>query len=314
MNNVLVTGANGFVGRHLCRYLLSQGRAVRGALRCHNPDWVLYEQVAVGGIDGDTDWECALKGMDTVIHLAARVHVMQESEADPLVAFRRVNVAGSVALARQAAAAGVRRLIYLSSIKVNGERTGETPFCADDPAMPEDTYAQSKWEAEQALKQVAAETALELVIVRPVLIYGNGVKGNVHRLIGLIQRGLPLPLGSVNNRRSLLSIQNLLDFLDCCIDHPAAAGEVFLLSDGSDLSTPQLIRKLASAMGMSSRLLPVPVGLLRFIGRLAGRGAEIERLTGDLQVDIEKSRALLGWLPAIGVDEALAAMVKDAPE
>ncbi|MCU7904618.1 MAG: SDR family oxidoreductase [Candidatus Thiodiazotropha sp. (ex Epidulcina cf. delphinae)] len=310
----MVTGANGFVGRRLCRYLLSRGRTVRGAFRRYSPDWVLCEPVAIGGVDGDTDWKTALEGVDTVIHLAARVHVMQESEADPLAAFRRVNVAGSAALARQAAVAGVRRLIYLSSIKVNGERTAGTPFRADDPPRPEDPYGQSKWEAELALKQIAAETGLELVIIRPVLIYGGGVKGNLQRLIGLIRRGLPLPLARVNNRRSLLSIRNLLDFLDCCIDHPTAAGEVFLLADGSDLSTPQLLRKLAGAMGLSVRLIPVPVGLLRFAGRLTGRSAVIERLTGDLQVDIEKNRELLGWLPVIDVDEALAAMVKDAPE
>ncbi|MCU7858123.1 MAG: NAD-dependent epimerase/dehydratase family protein, partial [Candidatus Thiodiazotropha sp. (ex Lucinoma borealis)] len=269
--------------------------------------------VAVGNIDNGTDWHTALDGIDTVIHLAARVHVMQESEADPVSAFRQVNVDGSCALARQAAVAGVRRLIYISSIKVNGERTRGTPFCADDDTTPEDPYGQSKWEAEQALKEIAQKTGLELVIIRPVLIYGSGVKGNLQRLTGLIRRGLPLPLASVSNRRSLLSIDNLLDFLRCCIDHPAAAGEVFLVADGNDLSTPQLIRKLATAMGLSARLIHMPVGLLQFAGRITGRSAIIERLTDDLQVDIEKNKKLLGWKPVIDVDSALAAMVNDDP-
>ncbi|MCU7867521.1 MAG: SDR family oxidoreductase [Candidatus Thiodiazotropha sp. (ex Lucinoma borealis)] len=313
MNSVVVTGASGFIGQHLCQYLVSQGYKVRAAMRCHCRGWKVCDQVAVGNIDNGTDWHTALDGIDTVIHLAARVHVMQESEADPVSAFRQVNVDGSCALARQAAVAGVRRLIYISSIKVNGERTRGTPFCADDDTTPEDPYGQSKWEAEQALKEIAQKTGLELVIIRPVLIYGSGVKGNLQRLTGLIRRGLPLPLASVSNRRSLLSIDNLLDFLRCCIDHPAAAGEVFLVADGNDLSTPQLIRKLATAMGLSARLIHMPVGLLQFAGRITGRSAIIERLTDDLQVDIEKNKKLLGWKPVIDVDSALAAMVNDDP-
>ncbi|MCU7929621.1 MAG: SDR family oxidoreductase [Candidatus Thiodiazotropha sp. (ex Codakia rugifera)] len=313
MSSVIVTGASGFVGQHLCRYLVSQGYRVRAAMRTYKRGWAVCDQVEVGTIDNDTDWHSALEGMDTVIHLAARVHVMQESEADPINAFRHVNVAGSCALARQAAMAGVRRLIYISSIKVNGEKTCGTPFHADDAALPEDPYGQSKWEAEQALQEIADETGLECVIIRPVLIYGSGVKGNLQRLTGLIRRRLPLPLASVNNHRSLVSIDNLTDFLRCCIDHPAAAGEVFLVSDGHDLSTPQLIRKLAAGMGLSARLVHVPVGMLRFAGRMTGRSGIIERLTGDLQVDIEKNKKLLGWKPVIDVDSALAAMVNDDP-
>jgi nucleoside-diphosphate-sugar epimerase len=313
VKRVAVTGASGFVGRHLCRYLIALGYRVRAIVRSKSREWDVCEQVAVGNIDHDTDWQAALDGVDTVIHLAARAHVMQEHEADPISVFRQVNVAGSCALARQAVVAGVRRLIYMSSIKVNGESTDGIPFHADDAPIPEDPYGQSKWEAEQSLSEIVDKTALELVIIRPVLIYGSGVKGNLQRLAGLIQRGLPLPLASIENSRSLLSIDNLLDFMGCCIEHPMAAGEVFLVSDGDDQSTPQLIRKMAMAMGRSARLVYLPVGLLRLIGRITGNSAIIQRLTGDLQVDIEKNEKLLGWKPVIDVESALAAMVKDDP-
>lgn len=309
MNRILVTGANGFIGGHLCRYLGSRGHGVRAAFRQPMPDWDLCEQIAVGEIDGDTDWGAALAGMDTVVHLAARVHVMEESAADPLAAFRRVNLAGSSSLARQAAEAGVKRLIYLSSVKVNGERTHGAPFKADDPPGPEDPYGISKWEAEQALLRIAAQTGLELVILRPVLVYGAGVKGNLARLTAIISRGLPLPLAGIANRRSLLSIQNLLDFTGCCIDHPDAAGEIFLLADGEDLSTPELIRKLAKAMGRQARLFPLPVILLRLAGKLTGRSSMVARLTEDLQVDLTKNRERLGWVPVVKTDQALLQMV-----
>ncbi|MEW8027581.1 MAG: NAD-dependent epimerase/dehydratase family protein [Candidatus Thiodiazotropha sp.] len=309
MNTVLVTGANGFVGKHLCRYMISSGYGVRAALRQQLPHWPLCEQVAVGEIDGATDWSGALDGMDTVIHLAARVHVMQEFESDPLAAFRRVNVAGSAALARQAAEAGVKRMIYLSSVKVNGERTHGIPYRADDQPSPEDAYGISKWEAEQALTGIAEQTQLELVIVRPVLVYGAGVKGNFQRLMALLRRDAPLPLGGISNHRSFLSVQNLLDFLHCCIDHPHAAGEVFLAADGEDLSTPELIRKLAHAMNRRARLFPVPLALLRLGGWLTGRTSMIARLTEDLQVDLSKNRERLGWTPVMEMDRALLEMV-----
>ncbi|PVV05999.1 MAG: hypothetical protein B6D77_17035 [gamma proteobacterium symbiont of Ctena orbiculata] len=309
MKSVLVTGANGFVGEHLCRYMLTNGYQVRAALRENSPRWELCEQAAVGEIEGATDWRTALEGMDAVVHLAARVHVMQESDPDPLAAFRRVNVAGSSALARQAAKAGVKRLIYMSSVKVNGERTEGQPYSADDPVHPQDAYAISKWEAEQALKQIAEQMDLELVIVRPVLVYGAGVKGNLERLMALVRTGVPLPLGGITNRRSLLSIQNLLDFIRCCIDHPDAAGEVFLVADGEDLSTPELIRELAHVMQCRTRLFPVPLTLLRFAGWLTGRSSMIARLTEDLQVDLAKNRAILGWSPVIGTQQALLEMV-----
>ncbi|MEW8399159.1 MAG: SDR family oxidoreductase [Candidatus Thiodiazotropha sp.] len=309
MTRILVTGANGFVGEHLCRYLPARGYVVRAVLRDYRPHWNLSEQVAVGDIHGATDWSGALPGVDTLVHLAARVHVMRESEDDPIIAFRRVNVEGTAALARQAVAAGVRRMIYLSSIKVNGERTHGVPFRADDDAGPEDAYGISKWEAEQALRRIALETGLELVIIRPAVIYGAGVKGNLQRLMSLIRRGVPLPLGGVQNRRSFLSVRNLLDFLRCTIDHPAAAGELFLLADGEDLSTPQLIRKLGDAMECSVRLFPMPLPLLQFAGRLTGQSPVIARLTEDLQVDIAKNRDRLGWAPVADMDQSLQEMV-----
>ncbi|MEW8507350.1 MAG: NAD-dependent epimerase/dehydratase family protein [Candidatus Thiodiazotropha sp.] len=309
MTTILVTGANGFVGEHLCRYLTTKGYTVRAALREYRPQWSLADQVAVGDIHGSTDWSRALTGVDTVIHLAARVHVMQESEDDPLAVFRRINVEGTSGLAEQASAAGVRRMIYLSSIKVNGEKTHGEPFRADDDAAPEDAYGVSKWEAEQVLRRIAIETGLEPVIVRPVVIYGAGVKGNIQRLMSLIRRGVPLPLGGITNRRSFLSVQNLLDFLRCCIDHPAAAGELFLLADGEELSTPQLIRRLGQAMGCGVRLFPLPLSLLRLSGWLGGQSQVIARLTEDLQVDIGKNRERLGWTPLYDMDQALREMV-----
>jgi nucleoside-diphosphate-sugar epimerase len=310
VNRVLVTGANGFIGEHLCRYLDSHGYSVRAALRQYRPEWQLCEQIAVGEIDEATEWGAALEGMDAVVHLAARVHVMRESEAEPLAAFRRVNLAGSATLARQAAQAGVKRLIYLSSIKVNGERTYGEPFRADDPPRPEDPYGISKWEAERALQQIAQETGLELVILRPVLVYGRGVKGNLARLMAMLKRDLPLPLAGISNRRNLLSIQNLLDFTRCCMNHPDAAGEIFLVADAEDLSTTQLINILAKAMGCRARLFHVPLTLLHLIGRVTGRSAMIARLTEDLQVDLTKNRAQLGWVPVVKTDRALRQMVR----
>jgi nucleoside-diphosphate-sugar epimerase len=218
-------------------------------------------------------------------------------------------VEGSIALAHQAAKAGVKRLIYLSSIKVNGERTCGEPYKADDEPRPEDAYGISKWEAEQALKQIAEQTGLELVILRPVLVYGAGVKGNFQRLMSLVRRDLPLPLGGISNRRSFLSIQNLVDLVHCSIEHPSAAGEVFLASDGEDLSTPQLIRKMAQAMDCRARLFTMPVMLLRLAGWMTGRSSMVARLTEDLQVDLTKNRERLGWTPVMDMDRALLEMV-----
>ncbi|MES9942220.1 MAG: SDR family oxidoreductase [Candidatus Thiodiazotropha sp. 6PLUC2] len=312
MKKVLVTGASGFVGTQLCPFLISQGYDVRAGMREKKTDWTICEQAVLGEITAATDWRKALEGVDVVVHLAGRAHVMRESTGDPLTLFRKVNVEGSRSLARQAAEAGVKRLIYLSSIKVNGERSTDHPLAADDPAAPEDAYGQSKWEAEQLLREITAEADMELVILRPVLVYGPGVKGNMQSLVGWIRKGLPLPLGRVENRRSLVSIENLLDFIAISLDHTGAAGEVFLVADGEDLSTPQLIRKLAQAIGVTPRLIPVPMMLLRLLGEVTGRSSAIDRLCGNLQVDISKNRRVLGWTPKVTVEAALKEMVRQS--
>lgn len=302
---VAVTGANGFVGKALVAELDARGREVRRLVR--TPDG--GAGIAVGAISSDTDWSDALEGVDTIIHAAARVHVMNEEARDPLAAFRLVNVAGTRKLGDQAAKAGVGRLIFVSSIKVNGEATvadlSNPAFTAADLPRPEDPYGQSKWEAELTLHEVAARTGLEVVIVRPPLVYGPGVRANFLRLIRLVQRGVPLPLGSVKNRRSLVGLDNLVDLLIRCVDHPAAVGQTFLVSDGHDLSTPELIRRLAEAMGRPARLLPFPPALLRLGGRLTGYLEEVKRLIGSLQADIRHTCEMLDWYPPVPVEEGI---------
>ena len=251
MRSVLVTGATGFIGQSLCHRLMELNHSVRSAVRSLHSSFSSsgVEPIPVGNLDSTTDWSSALAGVDCVIHCAARAHVMYETESDALAAYRAVNVAGTQRLAEQAAAAGVKRLVYLSSIKVNGEQTAlGAPFLFSDAPVPEDPYGVSKWEAEQALWEVSSKTGLELVVIRPPLVYGPRVKGNFLRLLRWVSRGLPLPLGAVQNQRSLVGLDNLVDLLIRCVDHPAAAGQTFLVSDGQDLSTPELIRQLADAM------------------------------------------------------------------
>jgi nucleoside-diphosphate-sugar epimerase len=242
-----------------------------------------------------------------VLHLAARVHVMNDTSADPLQAFREANTQATLRLGRQAAAMGVRRFVFVSSIKVNGEATRQgRPFTANDAAAPEDPYGMSKAEAEAGLRQIATETGMEIAIVRPPLVYGPGVKANFAALIHALRRGLPLPLGSVtNNRRSLVALDNLVDLLLTCIDHPAAANQTFLVSDGEDLSTTGLLQRLGLAMGRPARLIPVPPALLRLGATLIGKGDVAQRLLGNLQVDIAHTRHTLGWAPPVSVDEGL---------
>ena len=264
-----------------------------------------FNHYVVGNINADTQWQLALKKADIVIHLAARVHVMQETHANPLQAFREINTQGTLNLARQAVKAGVKRFIYLSTIKVNGERTEKHPFQADDQAEPQDSYAISKYEAEQQLITLSKQTGLEVVIIRPPLVYGPGVKGNFSRLIKLVDTSIPLPLAGIKNARSLVSIQNLCSFIRVCLNHPRAAGEVFLISDGQDLSTTDLFKLIASAMGKKSRLFYLPEGFVRFAAHLLGRDAEFERLFGSLQVDINKKKELLGWVPQVSVMEGI---------
>lgn len=298
---ILVTGATGFVGKALCAELAARGRPVRAVSR--RPATGCF---AIGDIDGDTDWTQALRGVTHVVHLAARVHVMDDRAADPLAAFRRANVDATLRLARQAAAAGVKRFVFASSIKVNGEQTAPgQPFTADDTPRPQDPYGVSKLEAEQGLLRLARETGMEVAIVRPPLVYGPGVGANFRSMLRWVQRGVPLPLAAVRNQRTLVALDNLVDLLIVCLDHPAAANEVLLAGDAEDLSTPDLLRRAAAALGARARLFPVPPGMLRWGAGLAGKAAVADRLCGSLQLDTGKTRRLLGWTPPVGVDEAL---------
>jgi nucleoside-diphosphate-sugar epimerase len=265
-------------------------------------------QVNVGEINGKTDWSSALEGIDCVIHLAARVHVMNETSVDPLDEFRKANVMGTEHLASSAAAQGVKRLVYVSSIKVNGEETTDgNSYTEHDTPAPLDPYGISKWEAELALHRVAKETGLEVVIVRPPLVYGAGVKGNFERMLRLLSKGLPLPLASVKNLRSMIFIENLADALKVCATHPSASGKTYLLSDGEDISTSNLMRELAQGLGKPALLLPFPGVLLILAGKLFGKSAEITRLLGSLQIDSGKIRRELNWQPPYTLHQGLNA-------
>jgi len=308
---IAIVGAGGFVGRTLVARLTADGHDVVPIVR--TPRGMAGER-RVEDIGPDTDWSGLLGDAEAVVHLAARVHVMDDRAADPITLYRRVNVEGTLNLARQAAAAGVRRFLFLSSIKVNGEASAPgRPFRADDPPRPEDPYGISKWEAEDGLAAIRRQTAMEIVVVRPPLVHGPGVAGNFAALMRALRRGLPLPLGKAGgNRRSLVGIDNLADFIALALAHPAAAGRVLLVADGEDLSTRDLLRRLAAAMGRKARLLPVPLSLLRLGARLVGKRAAADRLLGDLQVDIGESRDLLGWSPPLSVDEGLRRAARTA--
>lgn len=308
---ILVTGASGFIGRALVKQLgnLPEHRvraSVRTSARYPIPATGI-DVVAVGDLSPQTEWRPALSQVDVVVHCAARVHVMQETAADPLSAFRRVNVQGTLNLARQAQQAGAKRFIFISSVKVNGEQTlPGAPFHADDPAHPTDAYGISKLEAEQALLSLASLGTMEVVIVRPVLVYGPGVKANFLSMMRWLDKGIPLPLGAITaNRRSILALDNLVDLIRVCLSHPRAAGQVFLASDGEDLSTTALLRRTAQALGRRPPLFPVPPPALKLAATLLGRPAAAQRLCGSLQVDIQKNLALLDWRPPISVDAAL---------
>ena len=300
---VLVTGASGFVGRVLCAHLAARGFRVRQAVR--RAEALSPDRVSVGDLSPRTDWSLVLAGAETVVHLAARVHVMRESDADPAAEFRRVNVDATTHLARSAAAAGVRRLVFLSSVKVHGE-VSERPFTEADPPRPEDPYGRSKWEAEQELAQVGRATGMQWTVVRPPLVYGPGAKANFLSLMRAVARGMPLPLGAIHNRRSLLYLGNLVDAIRMCLVHQAAANRVFLVSDGEDLSTPELVRRLALALGVKAHLLQVPTKLLRLGGGIIGRGPAIDRLVGSLQVDSSAIRRALDWVPPYTIDQGIA--------
>ncbi|MEX5664179.1 SDR family oxidoreductase [Pseudomonas neuropathica] len=307
---VLVTGATGLVGEAVVFRLLLDKRytpvaAVRATTRLSGLCRIVpFDLELPTGMP-------ELRGIDVIVHCAARVHVMNEKGADGLAAFRKINVEGTVRLARRAAECGVKRFIFISSIKVNGEGTPRNKtFKATDLPAPVDAYGISKREAEDALRQVCEETGMELVVIRPPLVYGPGVKANFLSMVRWLDRGIPLPLGAIDNRRSLVAIGNLTDLVLTCIDHPAAAGEIFLVSDGEDLSTTQLLRRTALALGKSARLLPVPAGLLQAAASMVGKSGIAERLCGNLQVDIQRTCELLGWRPPINTEKALRQTVE----
>jgi nucleoside-diphosphate-sugar epimerase len=306
---ILVTGANGFLGSALIRRLERDGRPVVGSVRKSSDD----KYIAVGDIGPNVDWCGALDGVDCVIHCAARVHVMNDTSADPLLMFREVNTGGTLNLAMQAAKKGVQRFIYLSSLKVNGELTGAGQyFSAEDVPAPTDPYAVSKLEAENGLRRLADQSGMDLVIVRPPLVYGPGVKANFATMIRWLSYGIPLPFGAVDtNRRSLIAVDNLVDLLVVCIDHPRAPGEVFLASDGEDVSTASLLRQLSYALGKPSRLWCISPNILSAVAKLLGREDFSRRLLGNLQVNMAKTYNVRGWYPPIDLAEGLRRAVKD---
>lgn len=301
-NRILLTGATGFVGNCLRAKLVNYEVVFAGR---HKPEEItgqFYEHE----LSSEVDFTTALFNVDVVIHCAARVHMMQDSEGDPLTVFREVNTFGTLNLAKQAAAAGVKRFIFISSIKVNGESTASgEPFRYDDAPQPEDAYGISKAEAETGLKQIAAQTGMEVVIIRPPLVYGPGVKANFAAMIKLAKKNLPLPLGAIHNKRSLVALDNLIDLIVTCIDHPKAANQTFLVSDDQDVSTTELLKLMTRAAGKTPWLMPVPMSWLKLAGNLTGKQAVIDRLCGNLQVDISHTKDTLGWKPVTTMTEQL---------
>lgn len=298
-DRILVTGATGFLGRAVVDHLLTRDRTVRAAVRHISAD-VSPEvaTVAVGDLSADTDWSVALAHVDAVVHCAARAHVLKETTSDPLAQFRAVNTAATLALARQAAGAGVRRFVFISSIGVNGAETHGRGFRHDDVPNPHSPYAVSKHEAEQGLAAIAADTGLEVVVIRPPLIRGPDPKGNLATLNRIIDTGLPLPFGLVTrNRRDLVSRDTLCRLIETVIDHPAAANQTFLVSDGEAISTRTLLQRMAADRGRSPTLLPVPSTLMSLPLTLIGKRAMASQLFGDLEVDIDHTRRTLGWAP-----------------
>lgn len=313
MTTVLVTGANGFVGRVLCTMLVNNGYQVKAAIRRTEAQLSLDTRalpIIIGDIQAETDWQSALVGVDVVIHLAARVHVMRETATDADLAFRRVNTDGTENLAQQAVAAGVKRFIFLSSIKVLGESGADQAFDEKSPAAPQDAYARSKWAAEQILQEISVATGLPVVIIRTPLVYGAGVKGNFLRLMQLIKRGWPLPFACIQNKRSLVYVENLCGLLGVCVNHPVAAGQTLLIADDDAYSTPELMQQLARAFNVSVHLWAIPVVVLKTLARLFNKKAEIARLCDSLQVDATYTFQLLNWHPPFTASAGLTKTVK----
>lgn len=298
---VVVTGATGFIGQALCAHLPARGHAVVPAVRRASG---LADEVVVGDIDGTSDWHPVLNGCNAVVHLAGRVHVMNDVAENKLKLIRTVNIEATLNLARQAVQAGVKRFIYLSTVKVNGEG-GDAPYRETDAAAPGDEYANSKWEAEQGLQRISLETDLEVVIVRPPLVYGPGVKANFFSMMRWLQTGIPLPFGAIHNHRSLVGLDNLVDFIALSLEHPAAANQTFLVADGEDVSTSELLHRVAAALDVPARLFPLPQRLLEWVFKLVGKGGLSQRLCASLRCDISKAKSLLAWCPPVSLQEEL---------
>ena len=311
MSRILVTGATGFVGSHLCKLLASLGHEVVGTTRSNAIETEVdgYKLTTIADIGDEIEWGPLLEGTNYVIHLAARAHVMREFEHDPLAAFRRVNVRGTEQLLRHERMRDVQRVIYVSTVKVHGDETITKPFLATDTPAPPDPYAVSKFEAENLVEAIGAEAGFETVIIRPPLVYGPGVGGNFARLLKLVDKGIPLPFGLVRNARSLVSVNNLCDLIRECLGNASAAGKRLLVSDNADLSTPELLRHIAAAMGRPSRQFPVPVLPMRIAASLLGRATDVSRLTGSLQLDIGTTLKTLDWTPPVSVKEGIAGTV-----
>jgi nucleoside-diphosphate-sugar epimerase len=282
---ILITGKNGFIGEALFTLLQQQNHQVRGTVRNERQENKNQNIVAIGDIGLATDWKSALSDIEVVIHLANRAHILNEKVRDSLSIFREVNVEGTIQLAKQAVESGVKRFIFVSSIKVNGENTSQYPFTESDRPNPRDPYAVSKLEAEIALREIAQKSSMEIVIIRPPLVYGQGVKGNYQRLVCLVEWGVPLPFSSIKNKRSLISLDNLIQFLAEAVAHPSVVNQTLLVADKKDLSTPELIEKIAASIGKPARLFPFPIKLLKALGKLTGQSEIINRLTESLQID-----------------------------
>lgn len=306
-SKLLITGASGFIGGHLCRYASSEGWPVRGVVR----DEAVENTVLVPDVSRNTDWSSALKGCGMVVHLAARAHIMSDTAKEPLEEFRKVNTYGTLNLAQQAADSGVKRFIYLCSIKVNGESSPlDSPFTPDDVFMPTDPYALSKYEAEKGLLRIAKKTKMEVVIIRPPLVYGPGVRANFLTMIKWLNKRVPLPLGAIHNRRSLVAVDNLVSLITVCIEHPAAANQIFLVSDDEDLSTSQLLNRILQSLSKRTWLLPMNQKVLEFCLGVIGKKDLAQRLCGSLQVDISKTKNLLNWSPLVSIQDELNKTVK----
>jgi len=306
--NVLVTGAGGFVGKQLCKKLTADGVNVTGMAR--SPvDGLGNIKLIVKELNSDADLTTVLTGIDAVIHLAGRAHVMKETTGNPYQAYADINIGVTKRLAESAVKQGVKRFVFLSSVKVNGERTTTTPFTENDQPEPESDYGKTKYKAEKDLIQISEKTEMEVVIIRPPLVYGQGVKANFKSLIELCQSNMPLPLGAIHNKRSFIYIENLISFIIKCIDHPKAANQTFLISDDSDISTTQLIRYIKLASNKKTLLIPVPVTLLKGIFDIVGKASLSDRMCGDLQVDVNKAKTLLDWKPPYTVQHGIATTI-----